>query len=85
MKKYKLAATMSALGLLFVSTAAHAGTSIEGICPSNDANARARVESAKRFNANRNCISQARVDSCRFDRGDWICVAFVANHRGSCR
>lgn len=89
MSKLKILAASLMLSPL-MAVPAYAGEAVEGVGGSrsdamNDANARARTESARRFAGNTGCITPARLDSCRQDQGDWICIAYVANHQGSCR
>lgn len=83
-----LVAMLVAGSLATWSTAAVAGTAIKGIgstrsAAMDDANARAKAESVKRFGRD-TCITFAKLDSCVIDQGDWICIAYVANHEGSC-
>ncbi len=88
-KVSRILAVPAILALALTSTAAIAGTPIEGVGGSRaaamaHANEQARYESQRRHGQG-NCYTPALVSSCRENSGEWICVAYVANHRGSCR
>jgi hypothetical protein len=84
----RMLSTFAGLGLVLVCTTVMAGDAIKGVGSSrseamDDANARAKEESVKRF-GRESCITFAKLESCVYDRGEWVCTAHVANHEGSC-
>jgi hypothetical protein len=67
------------------ATAALAGDPVTGYGNTRaeaaaNAEANARAEAARR----NTCITPVRPQDCHQDNGGWICVAYVANHQGSC-
>ena len=89
MKEALIAAATA--GLILMGGSAWAGDAVRGSGSSpadamRDADERARTESARRFGGNRNCYTPSRYESCQKDsNGYYVCVAYVANHQGSCR
>lgn len=76
------------LGGIFVSTAAWAGYGVTGYGDTRaqaaaDAEKIARDESFRRFKRDY-CFTRVRPQDCKQDSGGWTCVAYVANHEGSC-
>lgn len=89
MLKLKVWVALSAAAALGLSaTSAAAGEPVYGYGSSrasaaSNANYEAREASQRKF-GRRDCITPARPQDCRQDGSGWICVAHVANHRGSC-
>jgi hypothetical protein len=88
MKKVKLAALLSFVGVALAPTAAYAGSPVYGYgttrsAAARDANQNAADASRDRFQR-ADCYTPARPQDCRQESGEWICIAYVANHRGSC-
>ena len=48
-----------------------------------DAEANAKQESYARFKKY-SCYTPVRPQDCKEDSGGWVCIAYVANHAGSC-
>jgi hypothetical protein len=77
--------------VLFLGSApaVYAGSAVTGVGSTpteamNDANARARDASIKRW-GKATCMTHATYERCRKDdNGYWVCTAYVANEQGSC-
>ncbi len=74
--------------LLAAATFAAAGEAITGFGATRaeaaaQANEYARQASHNRFGRG-DCYTPVRPQDCRKDQEEWVCVAYVANHRGSC-
>lgn len=74
--------------LVIPATAAIAGSPVYGYgltrgSAARDALANVKDESFKRF-GRRDCYSPVKPEDCRRDDDGWVCIAYVANHRGSC-
>lgn len=79
---------VAAIGLVSATTPAWAGEPVYGYGSTRaeaaaNANNEARTASQRKF-GRRDCITPVRPDTCRQDGSGWICIAHVANHRGSC-
>ncbi len=79
------------LGVLAVAaaTAAVAGEAVYGYGDTraqaaSSANQNATELAYKRFPGRSNCITPVRPQDCKQDSGGWVCVAYIANHEGSC-
>ncbi len=86
--KKRIATIIGAIALA-AATAAVAGEAVYGYGDSRsqaaaNANYNATAIASKRFPGRSNCITPVRPQDCRQDSGGWVCVAYVANHEGSC-
>lgn len=71
------------------ATAAWAGEAVYGYGDTrsqaaSDANYKAQQLASQRFPGRYGCTTPVRPDSCKQDGSGWVCVAYVANHAGSC-
>lgn len=69
-------------------TAAWAGEPVYGYGSSRasaatDANYKAERMSNSKFNRG-DCYTPVRPQDCKQSDGGWTCIAYLANHRGSC-
>jgi hypothetical protein len=88
MTKWKIG-LLAGGALLAAATAAIAGEAVTGYGSTlgeaaNAANAQAERMAAQRFPGRHGCITPVRPETCRQQGSTWICVAYVANHEGSC-
>jgi len=79
-------AVIAAFGL--ASAPAYAGSPIYGYgdtrgAAASDANRKAASASSQKFGRG-DCYTPVRPQDCRQDGNGWICIAYLANHRGSC-
>jgi hypothetical protein len=77
-----------ALSTVAFSTAALAREAVHGYGDTRaaavaDATRNVKEASMERFDR-ADCYTPVRPQDCQQDDGGWICVAYVANHRGSC-
>lgn len=82
------ALTLGAIALACVAAPAAAGTAVHGYGDTRaqavrDATSAVKEASQERFQR-RDCYTPVRPQDCRQDGGGWVCVAYVANHAGSC-
>jgi hypothetical protein len=88
MSKWKIALAVGG-AVLAAASVAWAGEAVYGYGSSRaeaaaDANYKADRAAAQRFPGRHGCTTPVRPDSCRQDGSGWVCVAYVANHEGSC-
>lgn len=86
--KSKITAGLAGAAFAALATVAVAGTAVYGYGDSRaeavrDAERNVKQESLSRFDR-ADCYSPIRPEDCRQDSSGWVCVAYVANHRGSC-
>lgn len=76
------------VSLVSLATVAVAGEAITGYGSTRAAAADQANQYAKQASFNRfkrgDCYTPVRPQDCRKDQDEWICVAYVANHEGSC-
>lgn len=83
------AAVALAVVAAMTATPATAGTAVYGYGANRNAAMReadtmARAASLRRF-GRRTCYARAEAARCRRDLSEWVCIAVLANHQGSCR
>ncbi len=88
MKSRPALAIVALFGLASVSTPAYAGEAVYGYGETRadavaDANRSAAIMSQNRFGRS-DCRTPVRPKDCKQDGGGWVCIAYLANHRGSC-
>lgn len=84
----KAASFGTILSFALASTTAVAGEAVAGFGDTRAQAAAAATQNVRQASYERfrrsDCYTPVRPQDCRLDGGSWICIAYVANHRGSC-
>ena len=85
---FRAIATAAAISLALTSTSALAGEAVYGYGNTRqeaaaDANRSAAIMSQSKFGRS-DCRTPVNPSKCYQDAGGWVCIAYLANHKGSC-